>query len=67
MNHNTMRRSTVTCSFCGQRYDTIDPSHLDAAKGTLYACAGEIARLNSAQRYAAHIQHEQWLAKQRWR
>lgn len=66
MSHNTMRRSTVTCSFCGQRYDTIDPSHLDAAKGTLYACAGEIARLSPAQQRAARTQHEQWLAKQRW-
>lgn len=61
-----MRRSTVICRFCGERYDTIDQSHLGDAKGTLYACAGEIARLNPTQRNAAHTQHKQWLVKQRW-
>ena len=66
MQHNTMRRSTVVCRFCGQHYDPDDSSHLDDAKGTLYACAGEITQLNPAQRHAAHTQHEQWLAKQRW-
>lgn len=66
MHQHTMRRSTAVCRFCGQRYDTIDPSHLNAAKGTLYACAGEIAQLNPTQRQAAHTQHEQWLAKQHW-
>lgn len=51
----------IACPHCDTYIAPEDAeAHRFGAKGTLYACVGEIARLRPAQRQAALTQHELW-------